>query len=80
MSSRHPNFNPIYKQFTYPSIETSITDQPRTINPAWEIRGLERIQWSYPLLDHQAHTEMKFAHNINSRQDEKDAFRKKCGM
>ena len=79
-NTRDPNFNPIYKQFTYPSIENAITDQPRTTNPAWEIRGLERIEWSYPLLDHQAHTEMKFAHNINSRQDEKDVFRRKCGM
>ena len=79
-NTRDQNFNPIYKRFTYPSNEKSITDEPRTTNPAWQIRGLERIEWSYPLFNPQEHTEMRFANNINSRQDEKDAFTKKCGF
>jgi hypothetical protein len=79
-NTRDPNFNPIYKRFTYPSIDKAITDQPRTTNPAWQLRGLERTNWDFPLYDPQAHTQINFAHNINSRQDEKDNFRKTCGM
>ena len=79
-NTRDPNFNPIYKRFTYPSIDQAITDQPRTTNPAWQLRGLDRTNWDFPLYDPQAHTQINFAHNINSRQDEKDNFRKTCGM
>tara|TARA_B100001093_G_C26799353_1_gene1002626 strand:- start:149 stop:619 length:471 start_codon:yes stop_codon:yes gene_type:complete len=79
-NTRDPDFNPIYKQYVFPSNENAITEQSRTITPAWETRGLERIQWDYPIYPHQFYTEIRFAHNINSRQDEKDQFRNKCGM
>lgn len=79
-NTRDPYFNPVYKRFVYPTVDYAITDQPRTINPAWELRGLERTNWDYPLINHQQHTEMMFANNINSRQQEKDEFRNRCGM
>ena len=79
-NTRDENFNPSYSRISYPINKNAITDQPRTINPAWEIRDLEKIYWDYPLIDHQNHTEMKFANNINSRQNEKDEFRKKCNI
>ena len=79
-NTRDSNFNPIYKRITYPSNDESITDQSRTINPAWQLRDLERMNWDYPLFDSQNHTEIRFANNINSRQVEKDEFKTKCNM
>ena len=79
-NTRDPQFNPIYKQYVFPTINYAITDQPRAIAPTWELRDLERTRWDYPLYPHQAFTERQFANNINSRQQEKDVFRQNCGM
>jgi hypothetical protein len=70
----------MYKRIEYPTIKSAITDQSRTINPAWQLRDLETITWDYPLFEHQNHTEMMFVNNINSRQAEKDNFRSNCGI
>jgi hypothetical protein len=80
VSRRDPDFNPNYKPINFPIVPFAITDQPRTTNPAWQLRDLERISWDYPLFEHQNHTEMRFVNNINSRQIEKDNFRSNCGI
>ena len=79
-NTRDNNFNPVYEKIEYPTNPSAITDQPRTTNPAWQVRGLERTNWDYPIFNPQLNTEITFAHNINSRQEEKDEFRMKCGM
>lgn len=79
-TTRDAYFNPDYKQMTFPSITNAVTDQPRTMMPAWELRGLDRNNWDFPLRNEQSHVEMQFANNINSRQEEKDAFKATCGM
>ena len=79
-TTRDAYFNPDYKQMTFPSITHAVTDQPRTMMPAWELRGLDRNNWDFPLRNEQSNVEMRFANNINSRQDEKDAFKATCGM
>ncbi len=79
-NTRDPNFNATYRKISYPQYNKSITDQPRTTNPAWQIRGLDKTNWDYPLFNPQTHTEMSFTNNINSRQNGKDEFRKNCNM
>tara|TARA_B100001059_G_C17728393_1_gene524782 strand:- start:664 stop:1134 length:471 start_codon:yes stop_codon:yes gene_type:complete len=79
-NTRDPNFNPLYSRSNYPIIQNALTDQSRTTNPAWQLRGLETNEWDYPLHNPQSHTEIKFAHNISSRNDGKDQFRANCRM
>ena len=78
-NTRDSNFKPNYDKYSFPSLESEITHQPRATNPAWQIRGLETYNWDYPLFNPQEHIEKKFANNINSRQLEKDEYRVKCG-
>jgi hypothetical protein len=79
-NTRDPNFNPEFKKMTFPSITNAITDQPRTTMPAWELRGVDRNNWDFPLRNEQEHIEMHFINNVDSRQNGKDAFRSTCGM
>ncbi len=79
-NTRDPNFNADFKKLTFPSITHAITDQPRTTMPAWELRGVDRTNWDFPLRNEQDHVETQFVTNIDSRQDEKDTFRSTCGM
>ena len=79
-NTRDNFFNPTYKQYTFPSITHAITDQSRAIQPAWELRGLEQTNWQTLLNNPQNNYEIQFAHNINSRQEEKDTYRNNCGM
>tara|TARA_E500000178_G_C16836784_1_gene668670 strand:+ start:137 stop:607 length:471 start_codon:yes stop_codon:yes gene_type:complete len=79
-NTRDPNFNPTYIKYNFPHIREEITNQPRAMNPAWQIRGLETYNWDYPLFNPQTHTEMKFANNIDSRQSGKDEYKSRCNM
>ena len=78
-NTRDPNFSPYYDKYSFPAINSEITQQPRATEPAWQIRGLEKYNWDYPLFNPQTHIERNFANNINSRQLEKDQYRAKCG-
>ena len=79
-NTRDNAFNDTYKRYTYPTISTAITDQPRATMPAWELRGLEQNNWNYLPNDPQKHTELLFPNNMNSRLVEKDVYTAKCGM
>jgi hypothetical protein len=77
-NTRDPNFNDTYKKYTFPSIKTAITDQPRAINPAWQVRDLEQNNWAYLHSNPQQNTEATFANNISSRMVEKDEYLLNC--
>ena len=57
----------------YPVIG-QITHQPRATNPAWELRGLQRSNFTYLHEDPQAYVDKSFTANINSRLMERDNF------
>ena len=62
-----PEFN------KYESI-SSITDEPRTTAPAWELRDLERVNTTFLHLNPQINVEVPFQNNISTRITEKDGF------
>ncbi len=78
LTSRDPNFNDTYGRYTYPEIGTAITDEPRTMNPAWQLRDLEQNNWAYLHKNPQENTEITFENNIHSRIAEKDMHAAKC--
>ena len=70
--NRDPYFDDAYMRHTYPTINNAITDESRATMPAWQVRDLEQNNWNYLLDNPQAHTEMTFINNIDSRNLEKD--------
>ena len=78
VSQRDPDFNDAYNQYTYPVMTAAVTDQPRTMNPAWQIRDLEHNDWAYLHVDPQENTEILFENNVHSRIAEKDIHAAKC--
>ena len=66
-----------YSEISYPNNSETITDQSRTMNPAWELRDLEKDNWDHLHHNPQNHTEMIFANNISTRINEKDNFEPK---
>ena len=74
MSSRDQYFDAQYSRHTYPSLNNAVTDEPRATMPAWQVRDLEHDNWDYLLNNPQAHTEMTFAHTIDSRNNVKDQW------
>ena len=79
-NTRDPAFNPDYRRYTYPVITSAITDQPRAMLPAWELRGLEQNRWAYLPTNPQLHTEISFTNNIDSRMTEKDNYKLRCNF
>ena len=69
---RDPDFNDMYRRHVYPTINTAITDESRATMPAWQVRDLEQNNWNYLPNNPQAHTEMTFMNNVDSRNLEKD--------
>ena len=63
-----------YSKINYPNISSAITDQPRSMQPAWELRDLEQNNWNYLHSNPQEHTELRFNNNILSRILEKDNY------
>ena len=55
-------------------IINNITDESRTTNPAWELRGLEQNNMPYLYFNPQQKTELPFTNNLNTRMLEKDYF------
>lgn len=74
MPSRDLYFDAQYSRHTYPTINNAITDEPRATMPAWQVRDLEQNNWNYLYNNPQAHTEITFTHNIDSRNSEKDQW------
>ena len=58
----------------YSRYDKTITEQPRAINPAWNLRGLDRMNLDYPLLNPQENTCLQFQNNISTRILEKDYY------
>lgn len=79
-NTRDNNFNDTYKLYNFPVKTSAITDQPRTINPAWQIRDLEQSNWNYLHTNPQQNTEILFENNINARMAEKDIYTANCQM
>ena len=79
-NTRDNNFNDTYKLHNFPVNTSAITDQPRTINPAWQIRDLEQNNWNYLHTNPQQTTEIQFENNIDARMAEKDIYRANCQM
>lgn len=55
-------------------IINNITDESRTSNPAWELRGLEQNNMSYLHFNPQQKIELPFTNNLNTRMLEKDYY------
>ena len=58
----------------YPSTKLLYTEQSRTIQPAWNLRGIEREQSEYLYYNPQIKANIPFMHNISSRNIEKDLY------
>jgi hypothetical protein len=54
-----------------------MTEQSRTIMPAWTARDLEQVDWYYPPLNPQENVCLPFQSNLNTRILEKDYFQRK---
>ena len=74
LNSRDPYIETSYVKNDYPTINFAITDQSRSVLPAWQLKDLERMNWAYPLQDPQEHVQKQFVNNIDTRQNSKDKF------
>ena len=64
-NTRDPDFNDYYSRNNYPVIKKAITDQPRSMMPVWETRGLEQNYYGHAYADPQhSYTEILFENNI----------------
>ena len=69
----HGSAAPVSRKVSYPSCGP-MTAQPRAMNPAWMLRGLEQPRWETPILDPQCRTDMPFRNNLTTRTLERDNF------
>jgi hypothetical protein len=67
-----------YSEISFPVISKAITDEPRAIMPAWQIRDLEQNNWNYLHTNPQNHAEVLFENNLSSRILEKDSYNNAC--
>jgi hypothetical protein len=74
LNSRDPYIETAYVRNDYPTINFAITDQSRSVLPAWQLKDLERMNWAYPLKDPQEHVQKQFVNNLDTRQNSKDNF------
>lgn len=58
------------------NIINNFTDESRSTNPAWELRGLEQNNLPHLHFNPQEKTEIPFLNNLNTRMLEKDYFHK----
>jgi len=77
----HNYNNNLYNRNIYPVHNDEITHQPRSTNPAWQVREIDSINtpdvpnnFKYLLLDPQQHVCIPFHNNISSRIVEKDYY------
>jgi hypothetical protein len=74
LNSRDSYIKTDYIKNEYPTINYAVTDQSRSVLPAWQLKDLERMNWAYPLEDPQLHIQKAFVNNVNTRQHSKDIF------
>ncbi len=72
----YKSYNVQSQSISYPSYTKEITEQPRTIMPAWTARDLEQVDWYYPQLNPQENVCIPFQNNLSTRILEKDYFEK----
>ena len=63
-----------YSEMSFPVISSTITNESRTIIPAWQLRDVEQNNWNYLHSNPQNHTETMFENNVSSRILEKDSY------
>ena len=73
-NKKDQSFNNKYIRNYFPTISSAITDQSRTITPAWALRDLQQNNWAYLHQNPQTNTELMFENNISSRILEKDNY------
>ena len=54
--------------------ELPFVDDSRNSQPAWLLRGVDRVRWDYPIVNPQANLEKTFHDNIQTRILEKDYY------
>ena len=67
----------LYFRDNFPTLASAVTDQPRAMLPAWQLRDLEQHNFNYLHTNPQNHTEMFFANNLSSRILVKDNYNSK---
>ena len=73
----YTKYNVPNDKINYPHCKKTITEQSRTIMPAWTARDLEQVDWYYPPLNPQENVCLPFQSNLNTRILEKDYFQRK---
>jgi hypothetical protein len=73
----YTKYNVPNNKINYPDCKKTITEQSRTIMPAWTARDLEQVDWYYPPLNPQENVCLPFQSNLNTRILEKDYFQRK---
>ena len=73
----YTKYNVSNDKINYPDCKKTITEQSRTIMPAWTARDLEQVDWYYPPLNPQENVCLPFQSNLNTRILEKDYFQRK---
>jgi len=63
-----------YSEISFPTNAEIITNESRTVMPAWQLRDLEQNNSNHLYHNPQAHTELQFENNISSRIVEKDNY------
>jgi len=63
-----------FSEISFPVISSTITNESRTIIPAWQLRDLEQNNWNYLHSNPQNHAETMFENNVSSRILEKDSY------
>jgi len=74
--NNYKNTNIKTNKINYPTIQKSITEQPRMTHPAWTARDLEQVNWYILPLNPQENTCLPFHNNLNTRILEKDYYTK----
>lgn len=73
----YKKYNVPNDKINYPDCKKTMTEQSRTIMPAWTARDLEQVDWYYPPLNPQENVCLPFQSNLNTRILEKDYFQRK---
>ena len=72
--NRSTNFNSNYVPLKFPNYYYTWTEQPRSINPAWEIRGLENNRFDFPIRNPQFDIERDKQNNLCTRDISKSSW------
>jgi hypothetical protein len=69
------NFSNVHStQIQYPTTKLLYTEQSRTIQPAWNLRGIETTKSEYLYYNPQIKASIPFMHDVSSRNIEKDLY------